>query len=253
MLNSVKKLRGFTVAAIDGEAGKIKDVYFDDEQWTIRYLVVETGGWFSGRKVLISPFSVLSADWQNEGIRLNLTRDRIRNAPDIDTDKPVSRQHESELMNHYGYPYYWAGPFVWGYVSYPTILADRANAAADSPEARVMQDAREKADPHLRSSREVIGYGIQATDDSVGHVEDFLFDSDDWSIQLLEVDTRNWWPGKHVLISPQKIDHVDWEAEKVFVNITRDHVEDSPEFDSVNPPPRETRRDLYRASGGPFY
>jgi uncharacterized protein YrrD len=253
MLNSVKKFRGFLVAGIDGEVGTIKDVYFDDEKWTIRYLVVETGGWFSGRKVLISPLSVQSADWHSEGVRLNLTKDQIKNSPDIDTDKPVSRQHESDLLNHYGYPYYWAGPLTWGYVPYPNILPMEPADYGDSPEAMRLQQERDNADPHLRSAKEVIGYDIQATDDTVGHVEDFMFDSEDWSIQLMVVDTRNWLPGKHVLISPRRIDHVDWEASKVFVNVTREHVEDSPDFDAENQPSRESRGDLYRTLSGSFY
>jgi uncharacterized protein YrrD len=253
MLNSVKKLRGVTAAAIDGEVGTIKDVYFDDDKWTIRYFIIETGGWFTGRTVLISPLSVLGADWPGGGVRLNLTREQIKNGPDIDTDKPVSRQHEAELLNHYGYPYYWAVPLVWGYTADPTIQADRASDYADGAETQRMKEQRNPADPHLRSGREVAGYQIQATDGSVGHVEDFMFDSDDWSIQLMVVDTRNWLPGKHVLISPQRIDRVDWASSKVFVNVTRDHVEHSPEFDSMNQPPREARSDLYRNIGGSFY
>jgi uncharacterized protein YrrD len=253
MLNSVKKFRGFTVAGLDGEVGTIKDVYFDDEKWAIRYLVVDTGGWFSGHKVLISPFSVISADWEGQGVRLNLTKEQIKNAPGIDADKPVSRQHETDLLNHYGYPYYWAGPMTWGYVPYPNMVPLDQPHHGDSPEAELLQQERDQADPHLRSAKEVIGYEIQATDDSVGAVEDFMFESEDWSIQLMVVDTGNWLPGKKVLISPRRIDDVDWAAAKVFVNVTRDRVEESPEFDSANPPSGESRQDLYRTISGSFY
>lgn len=251
MLNNVSKLRGFAVAAIDGEAGTVKDVYFDDDKWVIRYLVIETGGWFSGRKVLLSPFSILGADWSNGRIRLNLTKEQIRSSPDVDMDKPVSRQHESDLLNHYGYPYYWAGPLTWGYVPYPTMLADSTSAAADGREAHAMQEARDKSDPHLRSCREVAGYGIRTTDDEIGHVEDFLFDDENWSIQLIVVNPRNWWPRKHVMISPQRIDRIEWADRQVVVTLTRDEVEHSPEFDFVDEPSLEKRQGLYRHFSGP--
>lgn len=247
MLNSVKKLQGFTVAAVDGEAGNIKEIYFDDERWTVRYLVVETGGWFTGRKVLISPFAVESLDWNGEGLRLNLTREQIKNGPDIDTDKPVSRQHESEFFDYYGYPYYWAGPMVWGYAPLPTMTA---NGTVGHPQVLPTERAKERheeSDPHLRSSKEVIGYDIRATDDSVGHVEDFVIDDKDWSIQLMVVDTRNWWPGKKVLVSPDRIDHVSWEEGQIMVNIARADVESSPEYDPDNLTWPGAHAGIYRA------
>jgi uncharacterized protein YrrD len=251
MLNSVSKLQGFTAAAIDGEAGTIKDIYFDGERWTVRYFIVETGGWFTGRKVLVSPFAVLGADWANRGLRLNLTREQIRNGPDIDTDKPVSRQHESEFHAYYGYPYYWEGPLVWGYTPYPAKVADSAAEYAQSTGNERTKEAREQSDPHLRSSKEVIGYDIRATDDSVGHVDDFLIDDKDWSIQLMVVDTRNWWPGKKVLIAPARIDYVSWENQQIIVNVTRAEVENSPEYDPENLASTGSPAGIYRAGNRP--
>lgn len=252
MLNNVKNLRGFTVAASDGDAGNIQDVYFDDEKWIIRHLVVETGGWFSGRKVLISPFSVLGVDWPDERMRLNLTKEQIRNGPDIDIDKPVSRQHEAAVHDHYGYPYYWAGPYVWGYSAYPTLLAERAaEYAHEDAVGENIRKEREQGDPHLRSGREVVGYEIQATDDTVGHVEDFLFDDRDWSIRLMIVETRNWWPGRDVLISPKRIDRISWENRQIIVNITREEVEGSQEYDPAYPPPIGPKNEIYHRFGMP--
>lgn len=248
MLHSMKEMKGLAIAATDGELGTIAELYFDDAQWTIRYLVVDTGGWITGRTVLIPINALLATEWADEVVRVNLTRQQIEDSPGIEADKPVVRQHESALYSHYGYPYYWAGPFAWGYTAYPTVVADRASDYADSER---MKEQREQADPHLRSSKEVTGYDIRATDDSVGHVEDFLFDDRDWSIQLMVVDTRNWWPGKSVLISPNRIDHASWEDRQIAVSITRDEVEDSPEYDSAYPPPIGPKYDLYRRFGMP--
>lgn len=251
MNNSLSRLQGATAVTTDGETGTVKDIYFDDERWTVRYLVVKTGGWLSGRKVLVSPRAVTAIDWGERKLTLNLTHEQIRNSPEIDTDKPVSRQHESEFSAYYGYPYYWGGPLVWGYAAYPAVQPipepprEAQAAAAGAAGAR-----REQGDPHLRSSNEVTGYEIRATDDSIGHVKDFLVDHRDWSIRLMVIDTGNWWPGKKVLIAPDRIDHVSWEERQLAVNITRAQVEGSAEYD---PGKAEQGGGLYRAGDKPFF
>lgn len=248
MLHSANGLRGFTVQATDGEVGRVDDVYFDDERWVVRYLVVDTGGWLSGRKVLLSPVSFRHADWNGGTVMLNLTREKIENGPGIDTHRPVSRQQESELFAHYGYPYYWAGPYAWGFAMYPGLMEQEAT---DNREREEMRDqVQHGPDRHLRSTAEVKGYAIHATDDTLGHVEDLLFDEEDWSIQLIVIDPRNWWPGKHVLVSPQRIHTVSWEDKSVSVNLSRAEIENSPEYDPDNPPLSQPH-DFYhdRASG----
>ncbi len=247
MLHSVKALQRFSIAATDGALGHVKDAYFDDREWTLRYLAVDTGGWLSGRKVLISPRSVDMVDWPNQALRVRLTREQVENSPGIDTEKPVARQHEEEFNNYYGYPYYWTGPFIWGYTAVPGALTPMPGQAGNDAETqRRIEQERANENPHLRSSDEVIGYDIQATDDAIGHVEDFLFDDESWKIELMVVDTRNWWPGKHVLVAPERIERVSWEGKIVVVDVTRDQVEHSPEYDSLRPPQGAGRHDLYR-------
>lgn len=253
MLKSAIQLRGVAAMAADGDAGAVDDVYFDDERWTVRYLVVETGGWLHRRKVLVSPIAVSDVDWGSQRLRLNLTREQIRNGPEIDTDKPVSRQHEIEFFDYHGYPYYWAGPLAWGVAAYPVPAAEMQVPSLQETAGERAAQEREKSDPHLRSSREVIGYDIRATDDSVGHVEDFLIDDKDWTIRLMVVDTRNWWPGKKVLVSPDRIERVSWEDQQIAVNITRAEVEGSPEFDPAKLIPGDAPGSLYRHGGMPFY
>ena len=90
------------------------DFYFDDKSWTIRYLVADTGNWLLGRKVLLSPIAVGKADFSGERFNVKLTKKQVEESPSIDTDKPVSRQHEAYYHDYYGYPYYWSGPYLWG-------------------------------------------------------------------------------------------------------------------------------------------
>jgi len=249
MLHGAKKMHGFTVEASDGKVGAVDDLYFDDARWTVRHLAVDAGGWLTGRKVLLSPISVGATDWEHKRLAVRLERRQIENSPGLETHKPVSRQHEADLFRHYGYPEYWSGPYLWGYTMLPALLEQ---APMEAPRRRALREQMENegADSHLRSCREVVGYRIHTADgDSIGHVEDFLFDERDWSIQLMLVDTRNWWPGKHVLVTPRRIDHVDWSGNAVFVKVTRDELEHSPEYDAMHPPATEpdgAPHDLYR-------
>lgn len=246
MLHSIKELNGFSLVATDGELGKVEDVFFDDEKWTIRHLVVDTGGWLGGRRVLISPISIGSLDWDDDSIHVDLTMQQVKDSPEVDTTSPLSRQHEVEFYNHYGYPYYWMGPFAWGPTLFPGMADMKPNDEAErlQPGIGESEDIAH-ADPHLRSAKEVLGYTIRATDDELGHVEDFLFNDEDWSIQLIVIDPRNWWPGKSVLVSPRRINQVNWAEQRVEVALTRTQVEASPEYDPVNLATAEVEHELY--------
>jgi hypothetical protein len=167
MLSTATELMKRRVRATDGEAGRIEDVLFDDERWGVRYLVVDTGDWLASRKVLLSPASGVRGEGGTDPIRVNLTRRRIEGSPDADTDKPVSRRYEAAHAMHYGYPHYWSGPFLWGAGIYPGVIplaasADEASATIDTEEAARIEEEK-AAESHLRSAREVIGYGIEAT------------------------------------------------------------------------------------------
>ena len=129
MLRSMKNdLKGFTVGATDGDIGTVEEVYFDDTSFTVRHLVVDTGGWLSGRKVLISPMALRDIDWGGKRINATLTKAQVEKSPAIHTDRPVSRQHEIEYYGYYGYPSYWAGPYLWGAYPYPYPLSTRSQA-----------------------------------------------------------------------------------------------------------------------------
>lgn len=234
MLYSLKELDGFVLAALDGDIGHAKEAYFDDQHWTIRHLVADTGGWLTGRKVLISPHAVRGIDRARHRIEVALERAQIESAPDIDTSRPVSRQHEIEIYDHYGWPYWWRGGSLWGATAYPlaeTVLAPPALGAGLPPDvAEQMQAQHAAADPHLRSSAEVIGYGIEARDGAIGHVGDFLLEARSWAIRWAVVDTGHWLPGRQVLIAPQWLEDIDWADRRARVPVTRAVVESSPPY-----------------------
>lgn len=250
MLTKTTHLKGLVIRATDGELGTVDQVYFDDETWAIRYLTVETGGWLGGRRVLISPISVVHADWQAKRLDVALTKKQVENSPDINTHEPVSRQHEAAYLGYYGYPYYWGGPFLWGPAFFPAGLAIPTTASTEAVADRIR---RESTDSHLRSTEAVTGYSIEAADGEIGHVDGFVVDDEAWAIRYIEVATRNWWPGKKVLVSPAWIEQVSWTDSRVNVGLTREAIKSAPEYLVSRPITRDYEDRLYLHYGRPPY
>jgi hypothetical protein len=246
MLRSVKTLYNYVLEAADGEIGRCKDFLFDDVRWTVRYMVADTGKWLPGRKVLISPISLGKPDWNSRLFPVRLTKRQIDEAPDLDEDAPVSRQYEIKWTQYYGWPIYWGGEHAWGAVAYPGASYDAKTTKNETVEV-------DSGDHHLRSVDEVTGYRIQATDDNIGHVEDFIIDDQTWTVRYMVVDTRNWLPGRKVLVAPLWITSIDWAESKVRVDLTREQVKDSPEYDPSTPVKREYEGRLYDFYGRPKY
>lgn len=247
MLRSTKELTGYVLQATDGDIGRCKDFLFDDELWTVRYMVADTGKWLPGNRVLISPISLGEPDWKSKHFPVMLTKDQVKGAPPLTEDEPVSRQHEATLFQYYGYPYYWAGSALWGPAATPAQLRGRVEEAhhPTPPEA--------EGDPHLRSVDEVTGYHIVASDGEIGHVEEFIVEDDTWAIRYLVVDTRNWLPGRKVLLSPHWVEELDWADETAAVGMSRDQVKASPEYDHRQPINRDYETRLYDFYGRPVY
>jgi sporulation protein YlmC with PRC-barrel domain len=238
MLNKIKDLKGYSIQNIDGDAiGKVEEFYFDDKHWTVRYLVAHTGTWFTGRQMLISPYAVVAVNRDEKSIIVSLTKKQIEDSPPLESHKPVSRQFEESYYGYYGWPEYWNGPYSWGY--YPYIERDRKKWD------RTTKNAEANWDHHLRSSDEVTGYHIQAEDGDIGHVKDFVVDDGTWTIRYLIIDTQNWLPGRKVLISPRWLTRVSWEERKVFINLSRDTIQQSPEFTDESLLDREYETGLY--------
>jgi hypothetical protein len=237
MLNKANTLKGYTLNSLDGALGQVKEFYFDDKHWTIRYLVADTGNWLTGRQVLISPHALIAVNTEEQYIAIELTKQHIEDSPSLDSDQPVSRQFEKSYFGYYGWPAYWDGPYLWG--PHPHIVRDRNTPRDANPGGQAW-------DPHLRSTRDVSGHHVQATDGEIGHVEDFLIDDETWAIRYLIIDTRNWWPGRKVLVSPRWIERVSWSESKVFVSLTRQAITKSPEYTDESLLTRDDEVGLHR-------
>ena len=226
MQHRLSGILGYAVRATDGDLGKVHEFYFDDATWTIRYMVVETGNWFFGRRVLVSLFALGKPDWESRTFSVKLTCDQVRNSPDINTERPVYRRHEVELHEYYQWPRYWEGGYGGTFGITPFPLFEKTLVRV-SPESAGMDD------PHLRSTHHVIGYHIRATDGEIGHLADFLVDDENWALQNLVVDTGNWMPGKEVLISFKGINSVNWAEASVYLDRSRESVKNGPEYDPL--------------------
>lgn len=247
MLRSLKAMHGYTVLATDGDIGKVHDFYFHDDTWVVRYVVVDTGHWLPGRKVLVATASLGKPNWAGFTFPVNLTRQQVEKSPDIDTDQPVSRQHEAELHSHFGWPFYWVEPGtgVWPPFVPLTPVPKSAVPTGSAP--------KEHGDPHLRSQRELSGYHIHASDGALGHVQDLIADDEHWIIRYIVVDTGTRLPAKKVLVSPEWLREIRYAEREVLVTLTRDKLLSCPEFQPGAPVNREYEERLYDYYGRPVY
>lgn len=219
MLRHTKELFGHTLAALDGDIGSVKDAYFDDKTWVVRYLVADTGSWLTGRLVLLSPHAFARFDPVKKVLHINLTRVQIENSPSIETHRPVSRQFEIDYYRYYGWPSYWTGGLTWGFSGFPDMLAPATTAMAG------LSQAQDRGDRHLRSTLAMNGYGIHATDGMIGEVSGLRVDDKSWAVRELSVDAGHWYAGKEIFISPDRITRISYEESKVFVTLTRAEIE----------------------------
>jgi len=238
MLWSVKELHGYTILAADGEIGKVDEFYFDAQEWMICYLQVDISKWLTGKQSLVSPLILSQPNQADHTLSARLTRAQLKNCPNLDLDNPTSRQNNGRS---HAYPQW---PVQQKHLGIPathtaTKLHSGATAVAWQGEAyretlSTLEKTEEWGDtPHLQSTREVIGYHIQARDGEIGHVEDFIVDDQYWMIRHLVVHTRNWLPGRKVLVTPKSIGRVRWAKSKVYVSPLQETIKDSPGYDPV--------------------
>ncbi|HEY5283001.1 MAG TPA: PRC-barrel domain-containing protein [Polyangia bacterium] len=214
-LENTKDLLGDKLAAMDGEIGHVRDFYFDDKIWVIRYAIADTGSWLTGRLVLLSPYAFGRLDQQDKTLHINLRKMQIQDSPSIESHKPVSRQYEVDYYTYYGWPAYWDGGAMWGLGGYPTILPH------SKEEVEATQKYHHRDDKHLQSAREVVGYNIATVDGHIGHVTGFLVDDRSWAIRELVVETGHWYSGKEIRIPTNRVERISYEASKVVVNLTK--------------------------------
>lgn len=244
MLHLVSSIKNFDIHAADGDVGKVKDFYFDDEKWTIRYFVIDTHKWVPGGKVLLSPIEFDYVNENLESINIFASKSKIKNSPQINDLQPISRNKEVELSNYFGWNLYWTGSGIWGGGYYPSALA----GAPYEGQSVTVQELN-TTETHLRSINEVsgafTGYRIHALDGEIGHVHDFIIDDETWEIRYIIVDTKNWLPGKKILVSPDWISSVNWSEHEVTVELARSTIENGPTYDPAEPITKEDEENLY--------
>ncbi len=257
MLMSLKELQGYKVITKDGGKGTISSFLFDDDNKIIRYLVVDLGLILPGRKVLISPLAIDDCSFELKAVKVNLTKEQIENSPDISVDRPVSRQREEEYRNYYNWAPYWPPGAMTGTMPARPAIAQPAisDIAPPTPSGKVdmKEEPRLEGDPHLRSSKELLSYDIQATDGEIGHLEDFIADTELWFIRYLIVDTRDWLPGRKVLVAFDWVESVNWDSKDIYVDLTMESVKNSPKYDPARPINREEEHVYYDYYGRPKY
>lgn len=244
---------GYSLRATDGPIGTIRDLLFDERHYGLRWIVVDTGTWLPGREVLLPPSALGAPDPAVREYPVDLSRDKIKAAPGLETDEPVSRQLEADIYSHYAWNPYWFGSY--GYPIASGVLP--VDAGFGAPAAGMAETERPEegsdGDPGLRSTGEVTGYYVEASDGSIGHVEDFIVDETEWAIRYLMIDTRNWWPGKKVLIAPDWLRDIDWSERTAFADATRDKIKAAPNFDPSMTLDRDYEERLFAHHGyGPY-
>lgn len=250
MLTPFEQLRGYELAATDGEIGDVQEFYFDDQDWTIRYFVVATGSWLRGRYVLIAPGVLREVDAQSGAIAVDLTREQVENSPPLDSEKPVSRQYEQQLHRHYNWDPNWVVPGAAGLSAYAPAVFAQQEALAEQP---IAKEPEAGGDPHLRSSAELVNrYAIHAQDGEIGRVYDFVIDDDGWRVRYMVVRTGVWL-GKDVLLAPEWIERISFDRREVFVNLPRSAIKDASTYNNTLPISRAFEQRLHDHYGRKAY
>jgi len=233
MLRNSSEVIGYTIGANDGQLGRVIDFLFDDETWLVRWLVVDTGSWLTGRKVLLPPSVLDHFSAVGDQFSVRLTMQQVKDSPGVDTDLPVSRQMEMNTYDYYGWNPYWSsGLYMGGYSRGAGYMSPVPYGEPLRRAEEIAAEEHENNDLHLRSVKAVTGYHIHASDGEIGHVADFLMEDADWGIHYFVVDTKNWWSGKKVLISPRSVKDIDWTNGLVNLNVARNRVKESPSYEA---------------------
>ncbi|MBD3379802.1 MAG: PRC-barrel domain containing protein [Candidatus Omnitrophica bacterium] len=249
MLRSIREIQGYRINASDGEIGKAADFFFEENEWSVRYLVVKTGNWLFGKEVLVSPSAFGEKAEPEKGVfPVDISREKVRESPEVDAHKPVSREEELEMMKHYSWPVYWNYEAARGTAAgMPPVMVKEIEEAIRKGEFSPREN-------DLRSAKEVTGYALEAEDGRIGHVTDLIVDDTSWRIRYMVVDTNDWLPGGKVLVGVDWADSIDWAESRVKVaRLTREQVKACPEYDPSRPVNRDYEEKLHDHFGRPKY
>jgi len=234
MLWDASSISGYAIEASDGRVGIVADLLIEDVDWSIRWLIVDTGNWLSGRKVLLPLSALGQPDPALRKFPVKLNMQQVKDSPDIDTNMPVSRQMESDVIDYYsGGPYWGDGLIPMSNAIATPLVAPLYSLRSNPNDSGDAGASLKRNDPHLRSIAAMTGYHIHASDGEIGHVKDFLVEVDGWRIRYIMIDTNDWWPGEKVLISPFSVQEINWAERQIQLNVKRQQVKDAPPYNAV--------------------
>lgn len=224
MFKNLLDIKGFNLKGPNGNIGTCQDALFDDQAWTVRYVDVDTGGWLSERRVLLSPISLGAPSWEKGEIYTELTGDQIESSPKLDSQSPISKEWEDSFFKFHGWPYYGVGMHMWGLTHYP-----------DESELKKIHSASPTSDIHkntnqtIRSASELREYEVSARDGEVGRIKDFVFDTETWAIRYLVIENHSFLQRKKTIVSPFWVSHIDWMERACVIDLNRAEIECSPQ------------------------
>lgn len=245
MLRSAKKVIGYGIQATDGKIGNVVDLTVGARDWRIRHVIVDTGNWLPGARVLLSTESMEPPDWWSGKLPVQLDRDQVRAAPGLGADVAdiTTPAQLGNLHAHFGWSTFWpAGPVINPGVYEREVVAPSVKETVRNESARVAYTVAE-----------ISGYDVRARDGEIGDVKDLIMEDEDWKVRYLVVGTGKWLPGKKVLLSTDWIEMCDWGESSVLVDVARASVKECPEFDPSEPVNRRVEERLYDFHGRPRY
>jgi hypothetical protein len=240
-LQPAGKLTRCLLHAVDGEIGTVEALYFDGVSWMVRYLLVDTGDWLAGRRVLISPVAIGEVREKEKTILIELTRRQIENSPPLDADQPVSRRYEEEYYQYYDWPVYWEDDRLSGVAMSSSSLEAGSLAGRETPARR--QEMR------LQRSTRINGCVIVAHDGAFGQVRDLIADTQYWVIRYLEIETHRARPGRYALVSPRWIERVSWRDHLMNIGLASTAIDSAPAFDPSSGISRDYEARLFKHYG----
>ena len=245
MLLRTSRLEKSHLRATDGRIGKIETFLFDEEQWVLRYILAKYGFAFLGRRVLISPMSVTGALRDSETIAVGLTRKQIKNAPPADLAQPVSRKKEAQFLSYYRMPAYWGGAGLWGGALTPLEAGSLSSAPAVDEAFAPESDLESDRESHLRSTHEVAGYRLHASEEEAGVVTDFVIEDTTWAIRYLRVETDDEIGGGALFISPHWVREISWIERRISIDMALEQLRDVPKVGAGGEPSRDEEEHLH--------
>jgi hypothetical protein len=228
MLRSVRDLVGYTVAARDGRCGELRDMYFDDRLWILRYWEVDAGAAASALR--LSPQAVTAIADKARQFHVRMCREQLQRGPGVDSDPGLTHPLDAEG----GLRRERDGGNLWSLAGLPLseLLAPAVEAAELPATPAHPERFGLERDLRLRSSAEVIGYGVAARDGPIGHVADFLIEPATWQVRMVVVDTHTRLADRPVLLPPMWVDDFDDAARQLRFRVSRDAVQSSPHYEA---------------------